>query len=76
MSGTDINVIVDKMLEHGVHGKLTGAGGEGGCVIGFYIPAGSGNQAADILGLKSELEALGYSVEADIGISATGLTFD
>ncbi len=24
-------------MEHDVHGKITGAGGNGGCVLGFYI---------------------------------------
>ena len=27
-------------MENGVHAKLTGAGGEGGCVIGIMIPGG------------------------------------
>ena len=38
VSGTDIDNIVGTMMEHSIHGKLTGAGGEGGCVIGFYMP--------------------------------------
>ena len=25
------------MISHEIHGKLTGAGGDGGCVLGFYI---------------------------------------
>ena len=37
VSGTDINKIVQTMMEHEVHGKLTGAGGDGGCVLGFYV---------------------------------------
>jgi len=38
VSGPDINAIVQTMMAHNVHGKLTGAGGDGGCVLGFYIP--------------------------------------
>ena len=34
MSSTEIDDVVSTMMQHEVHGKLTGAGG-GGCVIGF-----------------------------------------
>ena len=59
-----------KMMEHGVHGKLTGAGGEGGLVLGFYIP-----KDADLEGLIPELEKLNYTVYKDITLSKTGLQF-
>ena len=45
VSGEDINKIVETMMQHEVHGKLTGAGGDGGCVLGFYIKeSGEENQ--------------------------------
>ena len=34
VSSPEIDEVVATMMEHEVHGKLTGAGG-GGCVIGF-----------------------------------------
>jgi len=39
VSGPDIDKIVGELFQHGIHAKLTGAGGDGGCVVGFYIPA-------------------------------------
>ena len=57
------------MMLHGVHGKLTGAGGEGGCVIGFYVPSSD----LDLSPLTSELERSGYSVDSDIKLSIEGL---
>lgn len=67
VSGTDINRIVEKMIEHSVHGKLTGAGGEGGCVIGFYIPQSKENQTLEQL--VRELKDMGYGVEDEIEIN-------
>ena len=57
------------MLEHEVHGKLTGAGGDGGFVIGFYIPQTDGEMPESVKNLKVELEKDGYEVFADTLIS-------
>lgn len=43
------------MMEHNVHGKLTGAGGDGGCVLGFYMPTSNDGEYADIPKLKEIL---------------------
>lgn len=48
------------MMEHEVHGKLTGAGGDGGCVLGFFIPP------KNLENLTKELEEMGYSVYHDL----------
>ena len=44
-----------------VHAKLTGGGGTGGCLIGFYIPEDGGNQET-LEGLKTALEQKGFSL--------------
>jgi len=36
-------------MENGVHAKLTGAGGEGGCVIGIMMPGGDNKNNLTIL---------------------------
>ena len=38
VSGNKIDEVIEIMMMNNVHGKLTGGGGEGGCVIGFYVP--------------------------------------
>ena len=38
VSGDKIEKVIEIMMLNNVHGKLTGGGGEGGCVIGFYVP--------------------------------------
>ena len=72
VSGSDINIIVDKMMARNIHGKLTGAGGDGGCVLGFYMPS-SDSTIADIAMLNQELEELKYTVYQDIKISTQGI---
>ena len=57
-----------------MHGKLTGAGGEGGCIIGFYIKSGDGQDTdkechTDLVQLEKELGEMGYTVYKDISIS-------
>ena len=42
VSGNDIDKVVSYFMENEMHGKLTGAGGEGGCVLGFYVPQADG----------------------------------
>ena len=71
VSGKDINLIVDKMLEFNMHGKLTGAGGDGGCVLGFYIKSAelSSECFTDLVKLEEELKQMGYTVHQDITIS-------
>ena len=73
VSGKDINIICDRMLEYGVHGKLTGAGGDGGCVLGFYIPHAGDEVNENLQKLKSDLNNMGYTVYDDIQISKTGV---
>lgn len=38
VSGPNIDEIVGNLMLNDIHGKLTGAGGNGGFVIGFYVP--------------------------------------
>ena len=39
-------------MENEMHGKLTGAGGEGGCVLGFYVPQADGKKPERIAKVK------------------------
>ena len=55
------------MMEHEVHGKLTGAGG-GGCVIGFPKDP----KALDLAALTQELTEKGFTVLQDIKKSELG----
>ena len=55
------------MMEHEVHGKLTGAGGDGGCVIGFYIPP------KNLDALVEELYSEGYTVYNNLKLCENGL---
>jgi galactokinase len=38
VSGEKIDEVIEIMMMNNVHGKLTGGGGDGGCVIGFFVP--------------------------------------
>ena len=62
------------MLEHEVHGKLTGAGGDGGCVLGFYVK--QSGEASQNQNLIQQLEKMGYSVDKDIQISNRGILLE
>ena len=75
MSGNDIDNIVTQMLENEIHGKLTGAGGDGGCVIGFYIPQGDEELPEGVKNLKENLEKDGYTVYDEILVSLDGLKY-
>lgn len=53
-------------MENGVHGKLTGAGGEGGCVIGIMVP--SKDNANTLKILQEKFNEIGYTVYKDLKI--------
>ena len=54
------------MMNHEVYGKLTGAGGDGGCVIGFYEPRKNGNTPMGVKSCIRKLRKKGYTVWDDI----------
>jgi len=75
VSSAEIDDVVATMMEHEVHGKLTGAGG-GGCVIGFPK-----DPKALLVGGKDcrffkLLESKGYTVYSDIQVEETGFRVD
>ena len=55
------------MMEHEIHGKLTGAGG-GGCVIGFPKDP----KALDLATFERDLTKLGFTVLKGIQKSSEG----
>ena len=59
------------MMEHEIHGKLTGAGG-GGCVIGFPKDP----RSVDFAAFKQQIEAQGFTIlegveKSDLGYQCT-----
>ena len=63
------------MMLNEIHGKLTGAGGDGGCVLGFYVGQVDGVQNESVSAAVVELENQGYSVYTNIKICEEGLVF-
>ena len=61
VSAPAIDDVVETMMLHEVHGKLTGAGG-GGCVIGFPKDI----KALDMGALKAQLAEKGYTLLEDV----------
>ena len=61
-------------MEHGVHAKLTGAGGEGGCVIGIMMPSKDNQNTLKIL--QEKFNSIGYTIYTDLKIDQQGLFID
>jgi len=57
---------VQIFMENGVHAKLTGAGGEGGCVIGVIMPSKDNKNIIKIL--QEKFDSIGYTFYPDIKI--------
>ena len=53
-------------MENGVHAKLTGAGGEGGCVIGVIVPSKDNQNIFKIL--QEKFDSIGYTFYPDLKI--------
>ena len=62
------------MMEHNIHGKLTGAGGEGGCILGFFIPTEDQDNVTNFkAALKSEFKGA-YDIFTEVSICKSGLS--
>ena len=60
VSSPSIDQIVSTLMQHNIHGKLTGAGGEGGCVLGFYMPGSVGEE--ELKTVEIDLNKQGFSL--------------
>lgn len=73
VSGPKIDKAVELCMVRGIHAKITGSGGNGGCLIGFYIPS----EDFSIAELEKELDAEGFSIEhAEIDYQGTQVVIE
>lgn len=74
MSSDIVDSVVAEMMLNGIHGKLSGAGGDGGVVLGFYIPK---SQEVDLAGFLESMSKKfpQYSVFESVQMSKEGLQF-
>ena len=73
VSGKAVDDVVGTLMQHDIHAKLTGAGGDGGCVIGFYIPGSVSEET--LTEVRQTLEKQGCTVmdESKTKVETRGL---
>ena len=57
-------------MTRGVHAKITGGGGNGGCLLATYVPC----EDFDMAGLKEALETAGFEL-LEASIEEEGLIY-
>jgi len=72
VSSSIIDDVIALMMLNGIHGKLSGAGGDGGVILGFFIPK---HEELSLDRFQEQAAEKGLSVLKEIEIDQEGLKF-
>lgn len=75
VSGPKIDAVVAICMERELHAKLTGGGGKGGCLIGFYVPQDSSDYC-HLDDLRAALTKEGFGLLEGTKLETQGLLYE